>query len=163
MKKNNVPMLLIPSKFNINNYLQQIKQVIKKSKADAQDSLINKLAHKINLWCYYYRIISNKKIFYSCDHIILKWLWRWSCRRHPNKKKNWIKNKYFHVINKKHNDETNQSRWNFCVYKNALGASSKSFYCLPKHSQIKLVRHLKIPEHYSIYDENWKYWLRRLA
>nr|YP_009185214.1 putative intron maturase [Bracteacoccus giganteus]ALO63555.1 putative intron maturase [Bracteacoccus giganteus] len=159
IKKNKVSIVLVPSKYNINNYLQQIKQIITNSKAHAQDSLINRLAQKINLWCYSYRIISNKKIFYYCDHMILKWLWRWSCRRHPNKNKNWIKNKYFHYINKKNNNDTNQGRWNFCVYKN----STRSFYCLPKHSRIKLVRHSKIPEHYSIYDENWKYWLRRLS
>ncbi len=158
-RKKNLSILLVPSRSNVKNYLQQIKQVIKKSKTDAQDFLIDKLSYKINLWCYSYRIVSNKKIFYYCDHMILKWLWRWSCRRHPNKNKNWILNKYFHSIQKKNKKHTNQSRWNFCVYKK----STKSFYCLPRHSQIKLVRHLKIPEHYSIYDENWKYWLRRLS
>jgi len=36
-----------------------------------------------------------KKVFTYVDHTVFQMLWRWACRRHPNKGKRWIANKYF--------------------------------------------------------------------
>ena len=43
----------------------------------------------------YHRHIVAKDIFKSVDHQIWKMLWKWSLRRHHNKNKTWVKNKYF--------------------------------------------------------------------
>jgi hypothetical protein len=59
----------------------------------------------------------------------------------------------FHLQKKKSNSRI----WEFCTY-NSL---QQSFYCLPKHKNTKLVRHLKRFQHSSLYDKNWKYWINR--
>ena len=53
-----------------------------------------------------------KKSFSTIDHRIWKMLWRWAKRRHPNKGKQWIVNKY---------RKTHKGRkWTYMTEKNIL-------------------------------------------
>ncbi|MBX9849664.1 MAG: HNH endonuclease, partial [Rhodocyclaceae bacterium] len=38
------------------------------------------------------------RTFARCDHQIWQALWRWACRRHPEKGKRWIKQRYFECL-----------------------------------------------------------------
>jgi RNA-directed DNA polymerase len=108
--------------------MHKLKKIIKNSASLSQENLILKLSTNIRIWSYYYHLISNKKILQYCDYLLFKMLWRWCCRRHPNKNKKWIKYKYFHQIN--------GNKWIFGIYKN----SNSQLMSLPNHTDIKLLR-----------------------
>jgi hypothetical protein len=93
--KNQTKFLLLPTYKSLKNHLKNLKALIMKSYSKTQFYLIQKLALKISQWCYCYRILSNFKLFYYCDNILLRFIWKWAVRIHPNKSKKWIQKKYF--------------------------------------------------------------------
>ena len=119
---------LNPSKKEIRIYFEKLKKIVKNSNAISQENLIFRLSNNIRIWSSYYNIIFNKNILQYFDYLIFKILWRWCCRRHPNKNKKWIKYKYFQKINGK--------GWVFAVYNN----TASSLICLPNHTDIKLLK-----------------------
>jgi len=50
---------------------------------------------------------ASKRVFNRIDHQIWQALWRWSLRRHPNKGKRWVADRYFKIIHGR--------KWNFAV------------------------------------------------
>ena len=142
---------ILPAKSNVREHLLELKKIIKSSKTITQEQIIERLAPVISAWCSCYQTVSNKKMFIYCDFITFKLIWRWACRRHPNKSKTWIKSKYFHTLNNK--------TWVFGVYKKSTGA----LICLPSHKQTKLLKCVEILENYFPYDEHWKKWIKRCA
>jgi len=49
-------------------------------------------------WAMYHRHAVSAKVFQSVDDAIFQALWRWAKRRHPNKGKRWVKDRYFHTL-----------------------------------------------------------------
>lgn len=92
---------ILPNELNVVQYLNLLKKYIKFSSTQTQELLMKTVHPKIYTWCYFYRFTTLNQIFYSLDTQLLKWLWRWACRRHNNKSKNWIKSKYFCKFNQK--------------------------------------------------------------
>ena len=74
----------------------------------------------------------------------MKRLLRWAYRRHPNKNKYWIVDKYWKTVG---NDN-----W---VFGEKEGAT------LIKHPQIAIMRHVKVKGSTSPYDGNKTYWATR--
>lgn len=91
-----------PVDFKSFKYLCRLKNCIKYSSTKKQELLIQTLTPKIFACCYHYRFISNQRLFIEFDKNLTRFLWRWTCRRHNNKSKKWIKSKYFYQINEKH-------------------------------------------------------------
>lgn len=123
----NNTIILNPSKNQIKLYFKELKTIIKTANSSNQETLILKLSFPIRIWVYYYKIILNKQILKYCDYLLFKLLWRWCCRRHPNKNKKWIKYKYFQKINGK--------TWVFAVY----NFNKSSIICLPNHTDLNLI------------------------
>ena len=73
----------------------------------------------------------SSETFQKLDHIIWEMLWRWAKRRHPNKSKTWIINKYW---------KRNATRkWNFQTERNSpLFLSKTRIY---RHIPLKLQMH----------------------
>nr|AYQ94920.1 hypothetical protein [Microspora sp. UTEX LB472] len=139
---------LIPSKKQILIHLQEIRYIIKNSKTKNQEDLISKLAPKIYQWSIYYKNVSTKKIFNYCDYLTLKLIWKWACRKHPKKSRQWIKCKYFVNLNTRN--------WVFGVYQK----THFSYFCLPYHVDVHLEKHSKILNRKLPYDGDFKYWSR---
>ena len=57
--------------------------------------MIARLNPLIRGWANYHRNQVAKAIFRKVDHLIWEQLWKWACRRHPNKPLRWIKDRYF--------------------------------------------------------------------
>lgn len=112
----------IPTRENINLHLRECKQILKKSIGKKQIFFMKKLHQKILIWCKKYKDISKKQIFNYCDSMLLKFLWNWARKTHPNKSKIWIRKKYFHLIH--------SNKW---FFGKKVG---NKFVCLPLHSQI---------------------------
>nr|ASY96137.1 hypothetical protein [Tetradesmus obliquus] len=110
-----------PTYKNIQNHLNECKQILKKSIGQKQLNFMKKLHKKIQSWSKNYNTSSNQKIFEYCDSILLKFLWNWARKTHPNKSKGWIRKKYFHFIY--------SHKW---FFGKKIGTI---FICLPLHSQ----------------------------
>jgi hypothetical protein len=122
-----------PSRASLKNHFNECKTVLDQAKGKTQLFLMKKLQKKISNWCKKHknnfsppflkkRMFQNKEIFEYCDFILFKFLWNWAKKKHPNKSKQWIQKKYFHLISKK--------KW---VFGKRIG---KYLICLNLHSQI---------------------------
>lgn len=63
-----------------------------------QEDVIEILNPKIRGWTAYHRSAVSKHTFGIVENTIWRSLWNWAKRRHPNKNKTWIFNRYFHRI-----------------------------------------------------------------
>jgi RNA-directed DNA polymerase len=88
-------LLTQPSKKNTKAFLDKIRTELDGLKSAAQVEVIDKLTPVIRGWANYHRSQMATLTFSKCDHQIWQALWRWACRRHPNKGKRWIKQRYF--------------------------------------------------------------------
>jgi RNA-directed DNA polymerase len=88
-------LLTRPSKKNAKAFLDKIRAALGGLKSAAQAEVIEKLTPVIRGWANYHRSQMATLTFSKCDHQIWQALWRWACRRHPNKGKRWIKQRYF--------------------------------------------------------------------
>lgn len=122
-----------PSRASLKKHFNQCKRVLDQAKGKTQLFLMKKLQKKISNWCKKHknnfsqsfltkRMFQNKEIFEYCDFILFKFLWNWAKKKHPNKSKQWIQKKYFHLISKK--------KW---VFGKKIG---KYLICLNLHSQV---------------------------
>jgi len=91
---------------------QKVSELIKNSRTVKQEDLIRKLNEITRGWANYHHSTCAKKSFSTIDHRIWEMLWRWAKRRHPNKSKHWIVDKYW---------KTHKGRkWTFMTDKNIL-------------------------------------------
>jgi len=104
IRKYNNKLLIKPSKRGFKVFLNNIRIVIHKRRADKTEALIRTLNPKIKGWVNYYRHSVTKETFSYIDENIFRMLWKWARRRHPNKGAKWVKNKYF----------TRQGQRNWC-------------------------------------------------
>ena len=77
---------------------KKISDSIKRGKAWKQESLIYVLNSIITGWANYHQSVVSKDIFSKLDYRLWDMLWIWAKRRHPDKPKTWIANKYWHKI-----------------------------------------------------------------
>src|SRR5690606_1466672 len=64
-------------------------------KAVNQSVLIGILNPKLRGWANYHSSVVSKRIYSYVDHKVYKALWRWAKRRHSNKSRRWVKDRYF--------------------------------------------------------------------
>lgn len=88
-------LLTQPSKRNVKAFLDKIRGILREMSSVRQDEVIDRLTPIIRGWANYHRSQMATRTFNKCDHQIWEALWRWACRRHPNKGKRWIKQRYF--------------------------------------------------------------------
>lgn len=74
---------------------------------------------------------------------------RWGYRRHPNKRKKWLNQKYWRTIK--------NNNWCFSCTEGDME------FTLPKHTETKITRHIKVKGEASPYDGNSTYWATRMG
>ena len=84
-----------PSKKNVKTFLAKIQATIKKFRPAKTIFLLRKLNPMIRGWAMYHRMDYSKDTFQYVDHRIWQMVWRWATRRHRNKNKQWVKDRYF--------------------------------------------------------------------
>lgn len=145
-------LLIKPSKNGMKNLTRKIAEIINKNKSVSQLSLIRLLNPVITGWGNYYDGAVAAKTFQKMDTMIFEKLWRWSLRRHPQKAKDWVKNKYFHTINGR--------KWQFGVKQKSV--KGDFIYTLKHLSDIKIERHIKLKAVANPYDRDWtEYFIER--
>ncbi len=125
-RKYNGKLLVKPSKKSIEKVTDKISNIINKGQTWKQEELIDALNPIITGWSNYHQSVVSSEIFNRLDSIIWNMLWHWAKRRHPNKPKQWIVNKYWHPSGKR--------KWVF----------SEGNKRLKLLSDTKIVRHMKL-------------------
>jgi RNA-directed DNA polymerase len=88
-------MLIKPSKTGVLSLLESVRKLIKKHPTITAAALIGMLNPRIRGWANYHRRVVSSAVFAYVDSEIWEALWRWAIRRHPNKGRRWVKEKYF--------------------------------------------------------------------
>jgi RNA-directed DNA polymerase len=91
----NGKLLIKPSKKNVKTFLDGVRKTIKAGLGLSAAELIDRLNPKIRGWANYHRHVVSKRIFQRVDSAIFSSLWQWARRRHPEKPRRWLKQKYF--------------------------------------------------------------------
>jgi RNA-directed DNA polymerase len=137
-------LLIKPSKKSIERVTRKIGDIIKKAKAWKQENLIGALNLIIVGWSNYHRSVVSSGVFNKLDDIVWNMLWGWAKRRHPNKSRTWIANKYWHTGGRRN--------WVF----------STEATRLKRFSDTKIVRHICLKLDKNPYLDHEYFNLRKL-
>ena len=88
-------LLCTPAKKNVQAFLDTIRGIVKSHKQATTGNLIMQLNPVIRGWAQYHQHGASKRTFAKVDHQIFTLLWQWARRRHPQKSRHWIRDKYF--------------------------------------------------------------------
>jgi RNA-directed DNA polymerase len=140
-------LLIKPSKKNTKALLEKTRALIKRRKGAATVDLIRELNPIIRGWANYHRHVVSKQTYSYVDSQLFNSIWQWCCRRHPNKGRCWIKDKYFASIANRN--------WVFSTtYKNDEGKRNTINLIKTVHTPIR--RHIKIRANATPYDSEYQ-------
>lgn len=91
-------LLIKPQREKVLAKLREIKKWLSSHKQTSQDKVIKHLNPILWGWAAYYRHQCSKDTFNYVEWRMFKMLWTWALRRHPNKRKGWVKARYFRRI-----------------------------------------------------------------
>lgn len=139
-----------PEKEKTLNFVRKIRNWLKEHKDIPAEEVISYLNPVLKGWGNYYRFAASKAVFSYVDNQIWRMLWKWSCRRHPNKGKRWIANKYFDM-----------KSWKLkAIHTNRRGKSQP--ITLSRLYDIPITRHVQVKGNNSPDNPNLtKYWEQR--
>lgn len=148
-------LLIKPQKEKVLKFCREIGRIISSCATWTQQNLIHKLKPILLGFANYYRGVVSKKTFSYINHRVVMYLYRWAKRRHPNKGKKWVKNRYFHHI------EGND--WTFATW-GTDSRGRRKFSSLCNISKIPIIRHIKVTGNYSPDNPELKiYWEKRIG
>ncbi len=146
VRRVNRMLLTQPSKKDVKAFMTKMRESVRTMRSAKQEDLILKLTPIIRGWANYHRIQMAMCTFSRCDHLIWELLWRWADRRHPNKGKRWVKQRYF--VRTKGRD------WRFAIKDKIL----------PVLSEFRKRTHVKVVAEANPYDPAFdEYFTKRLA
>ena len=88
-------LLIKPQKSKVLEFCKKVGATIDSMKTKSPEQVARKIEPLLRGFANYYRGVVSKQTFSYIGYRVWWYLWRWARRRHPNKAKNWIKNKYF--------------------------------------------------------------------
>ncbi|NMM40950.1 group II intron reverse transcriptase/maturase [Pseudoalteromonas arctica] len=139
LRKYEGKLLIKPSQKNLRNLLQKVKSIVTGNKTVTASTLISLLNPVLRGWANYHRHVVAKETFNYVDYRVWKMLWQWCRRRHANRRKRWIKSKYFKSVGKRN--------WTFS------GISIDGFnYKLIYTNDTVIKRHTKLKAEANPYD-----------
>jgi len=138
-------LIIKPTKQGIKNVLDKVRKVLKANRTASQENVIKQLNPILRGWANYYSTDCSKETFGLIDQRVWQKLWRWCCRRHPNKGAKWIKDRYFHKVKNRN--------WVFAVkITNGNKDGLLELYHIPS---TKIIRHTKIKAEANPFDMAW--------
>ncbi|WP_264375526.1 group II intron maturase-specific domain-containing protein [Wolbachia endosymbiont (group B) of Sphaerophoria taeniata] len=144
--KRGYKLLIKPSRKSISQHLLSIKHKLKELRAAPQETVIKELNPIIRGWSQYYISVVSSKVFNLLDYSMHNKLWKWAVYRHHDKRRCWVKRKYF----KKYGNDN----WRYMV--------NNKLYLI-RHRDHAIKRHIKVNGNRSPYDGDWPYWGNRLS
>ena len=143
-------VLTRPSNKNVQTFLGKVRRFLEAHKQAATYWMVTKLNPMIRGWANYHRHAASKETFVKVDTLLFKALWAWAKRRHPNKGKRWVADKYF--------GKTGLRNWRFFgATKDKDGQKITNWLVIASNTPIK--RHTKIKGGVNPYDPVWEVYL----
>nr|WP_274600873.1 group II intron maturase-specific domain-containing protein [Ectothiorhodospira shaposhnikovii] len=87
--------MIKPSRASIDHVRNEAKAVLHKGQHAYQAEMIRTLNPILRGWGNYFRHVVSKVIFQELDQAIWRLTWNWARRRHPQKSRRWVKERYF--------------------------------------------------------------------
>jgi RNA-directed DNA polymerase len=140
-------LLIKPSKDSVQELLAKVRKIVKENKQAPAGKLIVQLNPIMRGWALYHRHVVSKRTFSFVDHTIFKILWFWAKRRHPNKGRRWVKEKYFHEIGHR--------RWVFAGEIEGKKGETLTVH-LTNAAKTRIRRHRLIQSEANPYDPVWE-------
>lgn len=156
VRKRQGKLLITPSCKSQKALKRKVKATLRKLKTAPQWQVIQILRPIVRGWGYYHRHVVSSAVFAKMDAWLWRALWRWSVRRHPNKRKSWVKNRYFTRLGARD--------WMFVDKRRAGLVGSQETVevrdpvrrsTLPYLSSISIRRHVKIRMGANPFDPAW--------
>jgi len=149
LRKFDGTLLVKPSKKNTHAFLEKVRGIIDANKSASQESLIRQLNPVIRGWVNYHRHIVAADAFQRVDFEVWRRLWLWARRRHPEKSRRWVKDRYFHAIG--------PHQWKFAADTGERTPEGKPIWLkLVYASDTKIRRHIKIRAEANPFDPDWQ-------
>ena len=144
--------LPVPQKQKVLAFVQQIRDWLKSNPSTTPLGVIRYLNPILRGWGNYYKHGVSARVFQYVDNQVWQAIWRWCLRRHPNKGKTWVANKYFRTVN--------QRAWTFAV--TTTTRDQKSELSIFRRSTLPIERHVKVKGFASPDDPHLnEYWRKR--
>ena len=140
-------LLTKPSEKNVKTFLQEVKEAIQKNKTATAGNLIYLLNPKIRGWANYHQHAASKETYKRVDNALFRMIWQWAVRRHPNKSKGWVKDRYFTKIKERD--------WVFQGEVIGKEGEPRPVYLLLA-SYTKIKRYTKVKGEANPYDLKWE-------
>lgn len=147
-------LLIKPSKKNVQTFLEIVRGIVKGNKQAKAGHMVLTLNPKIKGWANYHRHVCAKRTFNHVDHAIFNALWQWAKRRHPNKGRRWIKEKYYTYFP----GPCGGNNWTFFGEVEGSDDSLRRVV-LNEASRTRIRRHTKIRSDLNPYDPRWRDYL----
>jgi RNA-directed DNA polymerase len=146
-------LLIKPQKEKVLAFCKKIGETLSNMKAATQKDVIEKLNPLLRGFANYYRGVVSKQTFEYIRNRVKIYLWRWASRRHPNKSKKWVQNRYY--------SRFGGDNWTFMCKGTDRKGKEKS-HILYNISSTPIVRHIKVKGNSSPDDPSLReYWQKR--
>jgi RNA-directed DNA polymerase len=145
----NGKLLIKPGAKAIKRFRERLAKEFRALRGSNVAAVLAKIVPIARGWVAYYRTAVSSRVFSDLTDYLWKLTYKWACRSHPNKPKQWITDRYFRKFNKFRAD-----RWVF-------GDPVTGAY-LPKPSWTAIVRHTLVKGGASPDDPALaRYWAQR--
>ena len=137
-------LLTKPSKKSVKRLLDRIREIVSSGRIKGGNAckLIDCLNPILLGWANYHRYGASKRTFVRIDHEVWKCLWRWAQRRHPRKRKQWLKDRYFVRVG--------GQDWVFCDTR--VDREQHLF----RMARMPIRRHVKVQQDANPFDPAWR-------
>jgi len=95
VRKYHGKLLIKPAPSSIAAVKEKVGEIFGTGKTLPQGVLIRRLNPVIRGWGNYYRHVVSKEVFNDIDHAIWRMTWNWATRRHPQRARKWVKDRYY--------------------------------------------------------------------
>lgn len=146
IRKHGNKCLTKPSKEGFKRITQKLRQETKRRNGLSQEKLICALNPMIRGWTNFHCHNVSKETFSKLGKELWNMTWQWSKRRHLDKGRRWIKDRYFHTIG--------NNNWNFACTTTTKEGKTRQ-YNLLNPSSVPIKRHIKIKGAFNPYDPIW--------
>ncbi len=154
VRKYNGKLLIKPSKRNLSDFLDKLRDLVKSQTHTSAGELIRQLNPKLRGWAGFHRHFVSKRAFHRVDGVLFRLLWRWAKKRHPNKSSRWLRSRYWTRVG--------GDNWVFFgEVRNFDGSTQQA--TLYSTSSMRIVRHVLIRGAVNPYDPQWRPYLANRA
>lgn len=151
VRKYNGKLIVKPSEKSVATLLGKVREIVNRNKEATASNLVGMLNPVLRGWANYHRHVVSKRIFGSIDHAIVRILWQWAKRRHPNKRHSWVWDKYFQTLD---------TRGGIFAGQSIRRDGSLGLIYIWLVAQTPITRHRKIISEVNPYDPKWTDYLR---